>query len=287
MSATGYGVTAKLQRRRLARLDQRSGAARTTIDPDQRGSNRGHQDLRDRSGCRRRPGQRIRTAASTLTAMAVAGGTGGYFPGNQPAAADQRHAGHPRADPGRDPVGRIGHGQYDRPEHQLDGVPAELRHLGRRPGLDRRHQGLSDQSGHGHRQHRLRWSGVRRRSSMPRAAGNGWDTNRLIATWDPVAGAGIPFRWTAGTPTSGIATSTILGQELETNTCRSERSACAAIICVAMRIGNRRRRPLSQSNARSRRHRRQRAALYRGRQRPLSDHQLLRVCSRPTPIASR
>jgi type IV pilus assembly protein PilY1 len=43
-----------------------------------------------------------------------------------------------------------------------------------------------------------------------------WDAGRLIATWDPVASAGTPFRWNSGTPTSGIATTTVLGQELET-----------------------------------------------------------------------
>ncbi len=41
--------------------------------------------------------------------------------------------------------------------------------------------------------------------------------SRLIATWDPVTGKGIPFEWTTGTPTSGIASSTTLGQELSTN----------------------------------------------------------------------
>jgi type IV pilus assembly protein PilY1 len=42
--------------------------------------------------------------------------------------------------------------------------------------------------------------------------------SRIIATWDPVAGKGIPFEWTTGTPSSGIATSTLMGQELETFT---------------------------------------------------------------------
>ena len=41
--------------------------------------------------------------------------------------------------------------------------------------------------------------------------------SRLIATWDPVTHQGIPFEWTSGTPTSGIASSTALGQELSTN----------------------------------------------------------------------
>jgi len=46
-----------------------------------------------------------------------------------------------------------------------------------------------------------------------------WNTGRQIATWDPVLGAGIPFRWnTSTTATSGIASSTVLGQQLATFT---------------------------------------------------------------------
>lgn len=41
--------------------------------------------------------------------------------------------------------------------------------------------------------------------------------SRLISTWDPVAKAGIPFEWTAGSPTTGIGSTTVLGQELSTN----------------------------------------------------------------------
>ena len=39
-------------------------------------------------------------------------------------------------------------------------------------------------------------------------------SSRIIATWDPVAGAGTPFEWTLGTPTTGIASSTALGAAL-------------------------------------------------------------------------
>jgi type IV pilus assembly protein PilY1 len=45
-----------------------------------------------------------------------------------------------------------------------------------------------------------------------------WNAGRLIATWDPVANQGIPFQWNTGTPSTGIATSTVLGQDLETFT---------------------------------------------------------------------
>lgn len=42
-------------------------------------------------------------------------------------------------------------------------------------------------------------------------------SSRVIATWDPVAGKGTPFEWTPGTTaTTGIASSTLLGQQLQT-----------------------------------------------------------------------
>ena len=39
---------------------------------------------------------------------------------------------------------------------------------------------------------------------------------RIIATWDPVAQAGTPFEWNASASTTGISTATVLGQDLET-----------------------------------------------------------------------
>ncbi|HEY2463521.1 MAG TPA: PilC/PilY family type IV pilus protein [Steroidobacteraceae bacterium] len=41
------------------------------------------------------------------------------------------------------------------------------------------------------------------------------EATRSIATWDPVAGHGIPFEWTPGTPGTGIAGSTALGTALQ------------------------------------------------------------------------
>ncbi len=38
---------------------------------------------------------------------------------------------------------------------------------------------------------------------------------RILATWDPVQNRAIPFEWTAGTPVNGIATSTVLGADLQ------------------------------------------------------------------------
>ncbi|MDP9088674.1 MAG: PilC/PilY family type IV pilus protein [Pseudomonadota bacterium] len=50
------------------------------------------------------------------------------------------------------------------------------------------------------------------------SAQNELDTQalRLIATWDPVQGKGIPFRWTNGNPPNRIANSTALGAALRT-----------------------------------------------------------------------
>jgi type IV pilus assembly protein PilY1 len=55
-------------------------------------------------------------------------------------------------------------------------------------------------------------------SAQTQLDGQDWATGRLIATWDPVASAGTPFQWNTGTPTTGIASSTTLGTELQTFT---------------------------------------------------------------------
>jgi type IV pilus assembly protein PilY1 len=55
-------------------------------------------------------------------------------------------------------------------------------------------------------------------SAQTQLDGQTWNLGRLIATWDPVAGHGTPFQWNTGTPTTGIASSTVLGQDLETFT---------------------------------------------------------------------
>ncbi|HTT06490.1 MAG TPA: PilC/PilY family type IV pilus protein [Steroidobacteraceae bacterium] len=61
----------------------------------------------------------------------------------------------------------------------------------------------------------LAWSTQAQLDSQ--ASANGW-SNRIIATWDPVANAATPFEWSGGTPSQGIAVSTQLGQDLESNT---------------------------------------------------------------------
>ncbi len=46
----------------------------------------------------------------------------------------------------------------------------------------------------------------------------GWDLGRQIATWDPTLNAAIPFRWNAIAGAHGIKPSTTLGQDLDTFT---------------------------------------------------------------------
>jgi type IV pilus assembly protein PilY1 len=43
-------------------------------------------------------------------------------------------------------------------------------------------------------------------------------SSRIIATWDPTQNKAIPFEWTTGTPVHGIATSTTLGTQLQSFT---------------------------------------------------------------------
>jgi type IV pilus assembly protein PilY1 len=43
-----------------------------------------------------------------------------------------------------------------------------------------------------------------------------WDTGRIIATWDPVAGQGTPFRWNSALAPDGISATTGLGEALST-----------------------------------------------------------------------
>lgn len=61
-----------------------------------------------------------------------------------------------------------------------------------------------------------KWSAQAKLDAQIALGNNTGYTTRIIATWDPVTSAGIPFEWTPGTTsTSGIASTTLLGQDLE------------------------------------------------------------------------
>ena len=53
-------------------------------------------------------------------------------------------------------------------------------------------------------------------SAMTQLDLQNWNTGRLIATWDPVAQAGTPFRWNAALAPAGISPTTGLGLALQT-----------------------------------------------------------------------
>jgi type IV pilus assembly protein PilY1 len=146
-------------------------------------------------------------AAATLTAMAIAGGTNVFFPANDPAAltndmqvilaqiqagtqstataavnSTSIHAGSviyqgqfTTSDSSQDWSGNLYAFPVDAITGAVDTLPADAYWNA---------QALLD-------------------AANPNA--------RIIATWDPAANAGTPFEWTAGTPATGIASSTALG----------------------------------------------------------------------------
>lgn len=155
-------------------------------------------------------------AASTLTAMAIAGGTGGYFPARSPdeltsdmqvILADILATSQSDASATVNTTGLNSNSMAFLPAFTTSDVDqdwtGDVKAFPINPST-----GIVNTDV-------LVWSAKNQLDAQ--SAGNGWQTSRLIATWDPVAQAGIPFEWTAGTPSSGIATSTLLGQELETN----------------------------------------------------------------------
>lgn len=152
-------------------------------------------------------------AAQTLTAMAIAGGTGSYFPATSPAAvssdlqtiltsilaATETTASAATNSTALNATSVVYQSQFTSSDIYQDwtgnlfAFPINAT------------TGVVDTSPAD-----AYWS------AQTQLDGQNWSTGRLIATWDPVAGAGTPFRWNSGTPTTGIATSTTLGRLLGT-----------------------------------------------------------------------
>jgi len=156
------------------------------------------------------------TAAATLTAMAIAGGTNSYFAAISPSdltydmqvilaqilAANQSTSSATVNTTGLNTTSVAYQPSFDTSDIDQDWT-GDLKAYPINPST-----GVVDTS-------MLKWSAQTQLDAQ--SNGSGWDTGRIIATWDPVAKAGIPLRWTSGTPANGIASSTLLGQELETN----------------------------------------------------------------------
>jgi type IV pilus assembly protein PilY1 len=154
------------------------------------------------------------TAASTLTAMAVAGGTNAYFPANSPGAvtadlqviitkilaATQSVASAAVNSTGLNTNSVVYQSQFTTSDLYQDWtgnlfafpINATTGAVNTTPSVPP-----------------ALWS------AQTQLDAQRWDTGRLIATWDPAVSQGTPFQWNSGTPTSGIATTTTLGQDLE------------------------------------------------------------------------
>jgi type IV pilus assembly protein PilY1 len=155
------------------------------------------------------------TAASTLTAMAVAGGTNAYFPANSAGAvtadlqiiitkilaATQSTASAAVNSTGLNTNSVVYQSQFTTSDLYQDWT-GNLYAFPINPTT-----GVVNTSPSA-----ATWS------AQTQLDGQTWNLGRLIATWDPVAHAGTPFQWNTGTPTTGIAASTTLGQDLETFT---------------------------------------------------------------------
>ncbi len=153
-------------------------------------------------------------AANTLTAMAVAGGTGGYFPANSPdqltsdlqvILQDILNSNQSDASATVNTTGLNSSSQAFQPSFNTSDLnhdwTGDIKTYPINPAT-----GVVGGV--------LNWSAQAQLDVQ--SAGAGWQ-NRLIATWDPVVHTAIPFEWTAGNPASGIGLTTLLGQQLGTN----------------------------------------------------------------------
>jgi type IV pilus assembly protein PilY1 len=155
-------------------------------------------------------------AAATLKAMAIAGGTGDYFAATSPGdltydmqvilaqilAANQSTSSATVNTTGLNTTSTAYQPSFDTSDTDQDWT-GDLRAYPIDPSTGEVQTTM------------LKWSAQAQLDTQD--AGNGWDTTRIIATWDPVAHAGIPFRWTGGMPMTGIGATTLLGEELQTN----------------------------------------------------------------------
>ena len=155
------------------------------------------------------------TAYQTLNAMAVAGGTSAYFPANSPGAvtadlqviithilaATQSTASAAVNSTGLNTSSVVYQSQFTTSDTYQDWT-GNLYAFPINPTTGAVNTAPAA----------ALWSG------QTQLDGQTWNLGRLIATWDPVANQGIPFQWNPGTPTTGIASTTQLGRDLETFT---------------------------------------------------------------------
>lgn len=154
-------------------------------------------------------------AAKTLTAMAVAGGTGNYFAATTPAnlSADMQvilaqilRAVRSTSSATVNTTGLNSTSMAFQPSFNTSDVNQDWTGDIKAFPIDAG-TGTVETS-------MLSWSAQAQLDSQ--ASGNGW-SNRIIATWDPAQNKAIPFEWSSGSPMVGIAATTPLGAALESN----------------------------------------------------------------------
>jgi type IV pilus assembly protein PilY1 len=150
------------------------------------------------------------SAAATLTAMSIAGGTGAYFPATSPQAVTdalqtiitqilavtESTASAAVNTTGLNVNSVVYQSQFVTSDTYQDWTGNVLAYP-----IDPTSGHIDTLLAHVH------WSAQTQLDAQ---------TSRVIATWDPVAGRGIPFQWQNGNPPTGIANSTAIGAALRT-----------------------------------------------------------------------
>jgi type IV pilus assembly protein PilY1 len=151
-------------------------------------------------------------AAQVLTAFAIAGGTGSYFPATDPTSL------------ANDLQSILAQIQNATQSTAATAVNSTGLHTGAVAYLAQFTTSDSFQDWTGNMN---AWSidpvtgfvnttaGTQLWSAMTQLDLQNWNNGRLIATWDPVAQAGIPFRWTPGNAGTGISQNSPLGLALQ------------------------------------------------------------------------
>ena len=169
-------------------------------------------------------------ANQTLTAMAIAGGTGNYFAATSPGqvtddlqiiitailAQTQSTASAAVNSTGLNVNSKVYQSQFVTSDSPYQDWTGNLFQYGINPGTGEVDITCSVTPC---------WSAQTQLDGVlappvPPAAGGAGPSSRIIATWDPVQNRAIPFEWTPGTPSpaNGIAANTTLGTQLESFT---------------------------------------------------------------------
>jgi type IV pilus assembly protein PilY1 len=214
-SATGYGVTATFNSDgSLNVASTNDGALTDAIGQITAAAGHGIKTYVIGLGAGVDPGNNM-YASKTLTAMAVAGNTGSYFAADSPAdltmdmqviLAQILKAVRSTSSATVNTTGLNSSSMAFQPSFNTSDVDQDWTGDIKAYPID---------AGTGTVSSTLAWSAQAQLDAQ--ASGSGW-TSRLIATWDPATGKGIPFEWDSANPMSGIGLDTTLGVELESNT---------------------------------------------------------------------